>query len=59
MLFNSKVIALVGNGDDLHWPKSKVVLWDYENSIILGSLNFKSEIKAVKLRQDRYRSHKI
>ena len=54
LLYRTNIIALVGGGDKPKWDHNKVMLWDDSQMKVIGELNFKTAVKAVKLRKDKY-----
>lgn len=51
MLFRSQILAIVSRGS--HAPPTKVLMWDDHSSRCYGELSFRSDVKSVRLRQDR------
>ncbi len=53
MLYRTNIIALVGSGSNPKYPNTKVMLWDDSLMKCIGELNFKTEVRGVRLRKDK------
>lgn len=53
MLYRTNIIALVGGGLSPNYPPNKVMLWDDSLMKTIGELNYKTEVKGVRLRKDK------
>lgn len=54
MLYRSNILALVGGGKCPRYNKNSVIIWDDQQSKVVGKLMFKSPVQLVKLKRTQY-----
>ncbi|EGR30104.1 hypothetical protein IMG5_142140 [Ichthyophthirius multifiliis] len=52
MIYRCNILALVGGGKSPKFPNTKIQLWDDNQLKRIAEMNFKSEVKAIKLKVD-------
>lgn len=56
ILHRSNILAIVGNevGNANGHTRNKVIIWDDNQAKFIAELKFRSDVRAVKLRNDRF-----
>ena len=54
MLFRCNILGLVGGGKNPKFPPNQLIIWDDYRNRALADMTFRSDIKAVRLRRDKY-----
>lgn len=54
MLGRSNLMVLVGGGRNPRFPSNKVLIFDHKAGQYLAELEFRSDVRSIRLRRDRY-----